>query len=105
LEIARRIRECRPRIVFGTSRAGVHPAHRAFTQILVNGVFYRHLREWDQVLVATAPAKPRRTKSIACSSAICHMEPACDRFDFPVDVTEVYEQKLPVLGPPCLVSV
>src|SRR5579863_606968 len=38
LEVARLLREHRPRMVFTTSGAGVHPDHLAVTKIVANGV-------------------------------------------------------------------
>jgi len=49
LDVARLLRLHRPRMVFATSGAGVHPDHQALTQIVINGVFYARLPKWDGV--------------------------------------------------------
>src|SRR5438552_3525308 len=46
LAVARLIRVHRPRLVFTTQGDGVHPDHRAMTDIVVNGVFYARLPNW-----------------------------------------------------------
>ena len=94
LAVARLIRSHRPRVVFGTAGDGVHPDHRALTDIVVNGVFYARLPNWDRVeggntLDGTDPHEVERL-----FFAHCRMERAWDRFDFAVDVSHVYEQKL-----------
>ena len=43
LEVARLIRVHRPHYVFTTKGLGVHPDHRAVTDIVVHGVFYARL--------------------------------------------------------------
>ncbi|MGH9678732.1 MAG: PIG-L family deacetylase, partial [Candidatus Acidiferrales bacterium] len=43
LQVARLLREHRPRMVFTTAGAGVHPDHKAATEIVTNGVFYSRL--------------------------------------------------------------
>jgi LmbE family N-acetylglucosaminyl deacetylase len=47
LQVARLLRECRPRMVFTTLGSGVHPDHKAVTDIVVNGVFYARLPKWE----------------------------------------------------------
>jgi LmbE family N-acetylglucosaminyl deacetylase len=94
IEVAKIIRQFQPRMVFATSGAGVHPDHRALTDIVVNGVFYARLPKWEEVpggesLRETAPHEIERL-----FFGHCRMEPAWDRFDFAIDVTEVYDQKL-----------
>ncbi len=53
LEIARLIREHRPRWVFGTSEACIHPDHAAVEPIVTAAVFYARLGNWDR-----APGRP-----------------------------------------------
>jgi N-acetylglucosamine malate deacetylase 1 len=94
LEVARLLREHRPRIVFTTQGGGVHPDHQAITDIVSNGVFYARLPKWKEVpggeyLQGTEPHEIDRL-----FFGHCRMEPAWDRFDFAVDVSDVYEQKL-----------
>ncbi len=94
LVVARLLRERRPRIVFTTQGAGVHPDHKAITDIVSNGVFYARLPKWNEVaggeqLQGTAPHEIDRL-----FFGHCRMEPAWDRFDFAVDVSDVYDQKM-----------
>lgn len=94
LEVARLLRKRRPRIVFTTQGAGVHPDHKAITDIVSSGVFYARLPKWDEVaggqqLEGTEPHEIERLYF-----GHCRMEPPWDRFDFAVDVTELYEQKM-----------
>jgi N-acetylglucosamine malate deacetylase 1 len=93
LEVARLLRKHRPRIVFTTQGAGVHPDHKAITDIVSSGVFYARLPKWDEVaggqqLEGTEPHEIERLYF-----GHCRMEPAWDRFDFAVDVTDIYEHK------------
>ena len=98
LSIARLIRIHRPQVVFGTAGDGVHPDHRALTELVVNGVFYARLPNWDRVeggraLDGTDPHEVDRL-----FFAHCRMERAWDHFDFAVDVSQVYEQKLAAIA-------
>jgi N-acetylglucosamine malate deacetylase 1 len=49
LAVARLIRTHKPRLVFTTAGAGVHPDHAAVTDIVVNGVSYARLPKWNEV--------------------------------------------------------
>lgn len=51
LQVARLLRTHRPRSVFTTAGSGVHPDHRAATDIIVHGVFYARLPKWDEVRI------------------------------------------------------
>ena len=95
LAVARLIRVHRPRYVFTTKGSGVHPDHRAVTEIIVNGVFYARLPKWDEVnggavgaLEGTVPHEIDRL-----FFARCRMEPAWSSFDFAVDISDWYERK------------
>lgn len=97
LAVARLIRDHRPRLVFTTAGDGVHPDHRAVTDIVVNGVFYARLPKWDDVpggdaLAGTAPHEVERL-----FFGHCRMELPWPSFDFAVDVTDVYARKLDAL--------
>lgn len=97
MQVARLLRMHRPRIVFTTAGSGIHPDHRAITDIVVHGVFYARLPKWDEIeagdiLNATAPHEIDRL-----FFGHCRMEPAWDRFDFAVDVTEFYDKKTSAL--------
>lgn len=97
LQVARLIRAHTPRWVFGTSGSGVHPDHRAATDILVAGVFYARLPRWEEVpggevLEGTDPHEIDRL-----FFGHCRMEPAWSSFDFAVDISEVFDRKLAAL--------
>ena len=94
LQVARLLRVHRPRTVFTTAGSGVHPDHAAVTDIVVNGVFYARLPKWDQladghVLDDTAPHEIERL-----FFGHCRMEPPWNGFDFAVDVSATYAQKM-----------
>jgi LmbE family N-acetylglucosaminyl deacetylase len=97
LQVARLLREHRPRMVFTTAGAGIHPDHKAVTEIVMNGVFYARLPKWGEIaggerLEGTEPHEIERL-----FFGHCRMEPPWDRFDFAVDVSDVYELKLAAL--------
>jgi len=97
LHVARLVRKHRPKIVFTTLGSGVHPDHKAVTDIVVNGIFYARLPKWDEVpggeyLKGTDPHEIERL-----FFGHCRMEPAWDRFDFAVDVSSDYDRKLAAL--------
>ncbi len=97
LQVARVVRNHRPRIVFTTSGSGVHPDHKAVTDIVTHGVFYARLPKWNEIasgeyLKDTDPHEIDRL-----FFGHCRMEPAWDRFDFAVDVSGVYDLKTAAL--------
>ena len=97
LQVSRLLREHRPHMVFTTSGAGVHPDHKAVTEIVTHGVFYARLPKWDEIpegefLKDTEPHEIQRL-----FFGHCRMEPAWDRFDFAVDVSDVYDLKVSAL--------
>lgn len=97
LHVARLVREHRPKMVFTTLGSGVHPDHKAVTDIVVNGIFYARLPKWDEVpggeyLKGTDPHEIERL-----FFGHCRMEPAWDIFDFAVDVSSDYDRKLAAL--------
>ena len=94
LAVAYLIRVHKPRLVFTTAGAGVHPDHAAVTDIVVHGVFYARLPKWDEVtgggvLDGTEPHEIERL-----FFGHCRMEPSWTGFDFAVDVSDVYAQKM-----------
>jgi LmbE family N-acetylglucosaminyl deacetylase len=93
ISVAARIRTHRPRYLFTSGGCGVHPDHKAITEIVTNAAFYARLPRWEDVrggegLADTAPHEVDRL-----FFGHCRMEPPWDRFDFAVDVTEVYDRK------------
>jgi N-acetylglucosamine malate deacetylase 1 len=98
LIVAGLIRTHRPRLVFGTQGEGVHPDHRALTDLVVSGVFYARLPNWDRVDGGEALAGTEPHEIDRLFFARCRMERAWTQFDFAVDVSNVYEQKLAAIG-------
>jgi LmbE family N-acetylglucosaminyl deacetylase len=97
LHVARLLRKHRPTMVFTTLGSGVHPDHKAVTDIVVNGIFYARLPKWDEVpggeyLKGTDPHEIERL-----FFGHCRMEPAWDKFDFAIDVSSVFNRKLAAL--------
>jgi N-acetylglucosamine malate deacetylase 1 len=97
LQVARVLRNHRPRIVITTVGSGVHPDHKAVTELVTHGVFYARLPKWDEVtggecLKGTDPHEIDRL-----FFGHCRMEPAWNRFDFAVDVSDVYNLKMAAL--------
>ena len=97
LAVARLIRMHKPSLVYTTLGSGVHPDHKAATEIVVNGVFYARLPKWSEIhegesLEGTEPHEIQRL-----FFGHCRMEPPWSSFDFAVDVTGVYEKKLEAL--------
>jgi N-acetylglucosamine malate deacetylase 1 len=94
LAVARLIRVHRPRFVFTTSGAGVHPDHAAVTDIVVNGVFYARLPKWDEVDGGAALRDTEPHEIDRLFFGHCRMEPPWNGFDFAVDVTAAYPAKM-----------
>lgn len=97
LEVARLVRNHRPRMVFTTAGSGVHPDHAAVTEIVTGGIFYARLPKWDQVPGGEAlkDTEPHEIQRLFFGH--CRMEPAWEHFDFAVDVSAVYDRKLAAL--------
>ena len=97
LAVADVIRRTRPRLVFSTQGSGVHPDHGAITEIVRNAVFYARLPKWGQIEggEALAGSEPHEIERLFFGH--CRMEPAWTDFDFAVDVSDVYDQKLAAL--------
>jgi LmbE family N-acetylglucosaminyl deacetylase len=98
IAVAELIRRHRPRFVFTSEGCGVHPDHKAVTDIVTNAVFYARLPKWEEVvggelLVDTEPHEIDRL-----FFGHCRMEAPWERFDFGVDVTVTYERKLAALA-------
>jgi N-acetylglucosamine malate deacetylase 1 len=95
LQVARLLRVHRPATVFTTAGAGVHPDHAAVTDIVVNGVFYARLPKWDEMGAERSALEGTEPHEIArLFFGHCRMEPAWSGFDFAVDVSDTYAQKM-----------
>ncbi len=98
LAIAQLIRRHRPKMVFATTDACVHPDHAAVRSLVTAAVFYARLQNWDRVpggesLAATKPWEIERLYFPHCK-----MEPAWGEFAFAVDVSETYPLKKQALA-------
>src|SRR5262245_9777626 len=71
--------------MFTTAGAGVHPDHKALTDIVTHGVFYSRLPKWDEVPGGEAfeGSEPHEIDRLFFGH--CRMEPAWDPFDLAVD--------------------
>ena len=96
--VAQLIRTHRPRLVFATQGDGVHPDHRALTDIVVAGVFYARLPKWEQVEggASLGGTDPHEIERLFFSR--CRMERPWTQFDFSVDVSGVYDRKLQAIA-------
>lgn len=93
LQVAGLIRRYRPKWVFTTTLCGIHPDHKAVTEIAEAAVFYARLPKWDQVPGGEQLADTDPWEIDRLFFYYCRMEPTWDRFDFAIDVTPFYEQK------------
>ena len=93
LEVARLIRAHRPRWVYGTSEACVHPDHVAAASIVRAAVFLARLDKWDQVPGGERLAGQDAWKVDRLFFPHCKMEPAWADAAFAVDVSAVYDRK------------
>ncbi len=98
MDVAEQIRRCRPRFVFTSEGCGVHPDHKAVTDIVTNAVFYARLPKWDEVPGGERLAETEPHEIDRLFFGHCRMETPWERFDFAVDVTETYERKLASLA-------
>jgi LmbE family N-acetylglucosaminyl deacetylase len=94
LQVARLIRDHRPRLVFGTTDACVHPDHAAVGPLLSAAVFYARLDNWGRVPGGAALADDEPWNVERLFFPHCKMEPAWGRdLAFAVDVSATYPQK------------
>jgi N-acetylglucosamine malate deacetylase 1 len=94
LAVARLIREHRPRFVFATTDASIHPDHAVVGGIVSAAVFYARLDHWDRVPEGAALADGAPWAIERLFFPHCKMEPAWGHdFAFAVDVSTTYERK------------
>jgi len=98
LAVARVIRQLRPRLVFSTSAACVHPDHAAMEPIARAAVFYARLKHWGRVPGGEALADTEPWEVGRLFFPHCKMEPAWSDFAFAVDVSDVYDLKRQALA-------
>lgn len=98
MDVAERIRRHRPRFVFTSEGCGVHPDHKAVTEIVTNAVFYARLPKWGDVSGGErlAASNPHEIERLFFGH--CRMESPWPHFDFAVDVTTTYDRKLDALA-------
>ena len=93
LTIARLIRQHRPRMVFATTDACVHPDHAAVESLVSAAVFYARLKNWGRVPGGEALADTEPWEIQRLFYPHCKMEPTWGDFGFAVDVSETYALK------------
>lgn len=93
LAVARLIRLHRPRWVYGTGEACVHPDHAAAVGLTRAAVFLARLGQWERVPEGESLADQEPWIVERLFFPHCKMEPAWSEFAFAVDVSAVYEQK------------
>jgi N-acetylglucosamine malate deacetylase 1 len=98
LALARLIRQHRPRWVYGTGEACVHPDHVAAVGLTRAAVFLARLGQWDRVRggESLAPQEPWIVERLFFPH--CKMEPPWAEFAFAVDVSETYSRKRQALA-------
>jgi LmbE family N-acetylglucosaminyl deacetylase len=64
------------------------------TDIVVHGVFYARLPKWDELTVGEHLKGTDPHEIDRLFFGHCRMESAWDRFDFAVDVSDVYDVKM-----------
>ena len=98
LEVAALIRAHRPRWVYGTGEACVHPDHVAAATITRAAVFLARLGQWDSVPGGEALAGQPPWIVERLFFPHCKMEQPWADFGFAVDVSEVYDRKRQALA-------
>lgn len=99
VELANLIRAYRPRFVFATTDACVHPDHAAAGVVASAAVFYARLDHWERVPGGEALAQTEPWAVERLFFPHCKMEPAWGRdFAFAVDVSDTYERKQAALA-------
>lgn len=98
LKVTRLLREHRPRWVYGTGAACVHPDHAAAAAITRAAVFLARLDQWDRVEGAELLAEQEPWAVDRLFFPHCKMEPAWAEIAFAVDVSPIYDLKREALA-------
>ncbi len=98
LQIARLLREHRPRWVYSTSEACVHPDHAAVVGLTRAAVFLARVGQWERVPGGEILADQDPWIVERLFFPHCKMEPPWTEFAFAVDVSSVYERKRQALA-------
>jgi LmbE family N-acetylglucosaminyl deacetylase len=93
IELARLIREHRPRWVYGIDDACVHPDHAAAVGLTRAAVFLARLGQWDRTPGGERLADQEPWAVDRLFFPHCKMEPGWSEFAFAVDVSAVYDRK------------
>ena len=92
------IRAHQPLLVSTALGAGIHPDHKATTDIVTHRVFYARLPKWEQVPGGEALGESQPHEISRLFSAHCRMEAPWPSFDFAVDISRVFEKKAKALS-------
>ncbi len=98
LRVARLFREHRPRFVYGTGEACVHPDHAAAVGLTRAAVFLARLGQWERVPGGELLSGQEPWAVERLFFPHCKMEPPWGEFAFAVDVSAVYERKRQALA-------
>ena len=98
IQVARLIREHRPRWVYTTGEACVHPDHAAVVGLVRAAVFLARLGQWERVPGGELLADQEPWVVERLFFPHCKMEPPWTEFAFAVDVSDVYERKRQALA-------
>ncbi len=98
LQIARLLREHRPRWVYSTGEACVHPDHAAVVGLVRAAVFLARLGQWERVPGGEILSKQESWVVERLFFPHCKMEPPWTDFAFAVAVSSVYERKRQALA-------
>ncbi len=98
LQIARLLREHRPRWVYSIGEACVHPDHAAVVGLTRAAVFLARLGQWERVPGGEILADQDPWVVERLFFPHCKMEPPWTEFAFAVDVSSVYERKRQALA-------
>jgi LmbE family N-acetylglucosaminyl deacetylase len=98
IKVARLIREHRPRWVYSTGEACVHPDHAAVVGLVRAAVFLARLGQWERVPGGELLAKQEPWVVERLFFPHCKMEPLWTDFAFAVEVSSVYERKRQALA-------
>jgi LmbE family N-acetylglucosaminyl deacetylase len=98
IKVAWLIREHRPRWVYSTGEACVHPDHAAVVGLVRAAVFLARLGQWERVTGGELLAAQEPWVVERLFFPHCKMEPPWTEFAFAVDVSSVYERKRQALA-------
>ena len=98
INVARLIRQYRPRWVYSTGEACVHPDHAAVVGLVRAAVFLARLGQWERVPGGELLADQEPWVVERLFFPHCKMEPPWTEFAFAVDVSDVYERKRQALA-------